>query len=428
MNSIRRIRRFFYASVSIAFILTILIPIVNSQPVLAEQMANRSITMSDSGVSGGKISSGVGSGTNVSYDVAFTTSGSAESVVIDFCSNSPIIADSCTAPTGLSLTGVTVSSSVSGGIGSSGWTVGGTNSAGGTMGSASQFAAYSSTAAAAGNQNFTIAGITNPSTLGAFYARIYTFANTTFGTYSSPTSPGDYVDYGGIALTTNNIISITARVQETLSFCVSADAPSTWTTDHDCADPNADVTPAIVLGHGSPTPILDQTQVDSATVYSQVSTNATSGVVIAMRNSTGCGGLSANGGQTCAIPAVGSTASAIVAGTADFGMAVGPSVDDVNGVGSLTPATTYYSSSNYVFTGGASSSDTTPLEGATTPSDVYYGMNATNVDSTFGDTVASSTSPCYRVDDAYTFAATASLTTPAGIYQANMDLIATGTF
>ena len=428
LASMKRIKKFFYTSFVIAFVLALLTPLLGSQPVLAAQMASRSITMSDSGVSAGTITTGVGSGTNVSYEVGFTTTQAAESVVIDFCSNSPIIADTCTAPTGFSVSGVTVSSTVTGGIGSSGWTIGGTNSAAATMGSASQFAAYDATAAAAGAQTFTIAGVTNPSTLGAFYARIYTFANTTYGTYSSATSPGDYLDYGGIALSTNNIISITARVQETISFCVSGDAPSSWTTTHDCSDPNANVSPALTLGHGSPTPILDQTQVDSGTVYSQLSTNATSGAVIAMRNSTGCGGLSANGGTSCAIPAIGSTASAIVAGTADFGMAVGPSVDDTNGVGSLTPASTYYSSSNYTFTGGASSTDTTPLQGATTPSDVYYGMNATNVDSTYGDTVASTSSPCYRVDSAYTFAATAALTTPAGIYTANMDLIATGTF
>ncbi len=413
------VRRATYVSLAVIMMLAIILPSLSQGKVFAAQLASRSITLSDSGASGGSITTGVGSGTGVTYKVGFTTSATANSLVIDFCSQSPIIADTCTAPTGLNATSATLAA-VTGNIGSTGWTV---------TGSTSQvkIANSTGTAAAAGPQVFTLSGLTNPSTTGAFYARIYTFSTASYGTYTSATAPGNYVDYGGIALSTNQIISITARVQETLSFCVSGAAPVTWVTSHDCQDPQAAVSPAITLGHGTPTPTLDQTAVDSGTVYSQLSTNATNGAVISMRNSNiTCGGLSANGGATCAIPAVGSTASAIVAGTADFGMAVGPSVDDASGVGTLTPAATYYNSADYTFTGGL-----VPLStptGNTVPTSVYYGMNATNVESTYGDTVASSTTPLYRVDDAYTFAATASLTTPAGIYTANMDLIATGTF
>ncbi len=421
----RYLKRAISGSVALLFLLALVVPSISWNNALAAQMSSRSIQMSDSAESGGAITTGVGSGTNVTYKVSFTTTQTANSLIIDFCQESPIIADTCTAPTGLNVGTVTVAA-VTGNIGSTGW------SQGGGKGSASQFAIYNNTgtAAAAGAQVFTISGITNPSTAAtshAFYARIYTFSTNTYGTYTSATSPGNYLDYGGIALSTNQIITITARVQETLAFCVSGAAPVTWTTNHDCTDPQAAVAPAITLGHGTPTPTLDQTAVDSGTVYSQASTNATNGLVISMRNSnTACGGLSADGGLTCAIPPIGATAAAIVAGTADFGMAVGPSVDDTNGVGTLTPAATYYNSAHYLFTGGL-----VPLStptGNTVPTDVYYGMNATNVDSTYGDTVASSTGPIYRVDDAYTFGATAALTTPAGIYTANMDLIATGTF
>jgi hypothetical protein len=51
-----------------------------------------------------------------------------------------------------------------------------------------------------------------------------------------------------------------------------------------------------------------------------------------------------------------------------------------------------------------------------------------NVTSEFGSTLASSTGPTYLVDTNYVFAATAGLTTPAGIYSANLSMIATGTF
>src|SRR3954465_6654306 len=67
----------------------------------AALLASRSIKLSDSGVSGGTITSGVGSGTSVSYAFSFTTANAAQSLIVDFCANSPIISDTCTAPTGM---------------------------------------------------------------------------------------------------------------------------------------------------------------------------------------------------------------------------------------------------------------------------------------------------------------------------------------
>jgi hypothetical protein len=259
---------------------------------------------------------------------------------------------------------------------------------------------------------------------------MYTFQNSSWGTYSNAGTPGNYLDYGGVALSTANVITITARVQEQLTFCVSGAAQSTWTTSHNCSDPNAATAPAITLGHGTP-PILDSSAVDTGSAYSQVSTNATHGVAINMVNSnqtctdtgggTG-GGLSADFGSTCAIPPInggsGAGASAMTAGSAAFGLFVPQSSDDAGvtgSTGSVAPTADYYNGSHNTF-----------------PTNVYYGMdNSTsgnNVSSTFGSTVASSATPVYGVDNTYDFAATASLTTPAGIYTGNMALIATGTF
>ena len=70
------------------------------------QVQFRSIKMSDSGVSGGAIITGVGSGTNVSYRVTFTsaTAYTLKGIVIDFCSGTggtPFIEDAnCPAPAG----------------------------------------------------------------------------------------------------------------------------------------------------------------------------------------------------------------------------------------------------------------------------------------------------------------------------------------
>ena len=260
-------------------------------------------------------------------------------------------------------------------------------------------------------------GVSKP--VGTFYGRMYTYADSTFGStstaYTSPTVLGNYMDYGGIALSTNQIITITARVQEQLTFCVSGAAPATWTTTSDCSDAQAAVAPALILGHGAPTAILDNSATDTGTVYSQISTNALFGAAVAMRNSnTTCGGLSADGGVTCGIPAANggaNTPAAITPGTAAFGMSVTNGTLGTGGIGTVTADANYN-------------------DGTAT----HYGMDTETVadpgavTGTFGDRVIYTNSPCYRINNAYTFAATASLTTPAGIYTANMDLIATGTF
>ncbi|MBL8121257.1 hypothetical protein JNM87_00720, partial [Candidatus Saccharibacteria bacterium] len=48
--------------------------------------------------------------------------------------------------------------------------------------------------------------------------------------------------------------------------------------------------------------------------------------------------------------------------------------------------------------------------------------------STYGDPIAASSAPVSRINNNLVFAATPSLTTPAGIYTGNEILIATGVF
>jgi hypothetical protein len=243
------------------------LPILQSRASAAAQFSTRSIQMSDSNASGTSIVSGVGSGTNVTYRVSFTPiAGVAESMVIDFCTQNPIIGDTCTAPTGM--TAATGLSNVSGTAGGTGWTL--TASAGRAKIASDANPAHDIVGSTP--QIFDLTGITNPSTVGTFYARMYTFANNSWGTYSSATSVGNFVDYGGVALSITNVITITARVQEQLTFCVTsmdplATSPSGWNTTHDCSDPNVGSNPpAVTLGHGSPTPVLDSNNVDQGTI------------------------------------------------------------------------------------------------------------------------------------------------------------------
>ncbi len=436
----------------------------------AAQLQYRSIQLSDSSPSNGTFTAGIGSGLNVTYKFSFKTIQNASSMVVDFCSNDPIIGDSCTAPTGMSVTTAAIDPTSTGNLTSTGWSITNTNSPNPRIklaqGSGAQLAAGT-------QQNFNLTGITNPSTVdattkGSFYARIYTYASTTFGdgvsktyTTASAAATSGFSDYGGIALSVDYVITITARVQETLTFCVSGSDPNNWTSTGDCGDAavtsTADPTPGkygppnIVLGHGSPTAVLDTSAVDYGNVWTQLSTNATNGAVINMHSNIPCGGLSADyvppSSGTCAIPAVngGSNAgpTAITAGTAAFGVAINKYTPTTQAgpaaIGTLTPTTQYYDPAFYAFTGNVPTNvhygmDTVTATGYnaafTTVGPPFSGQSSYNgsVIGKFGSTVLTCIGPISRVDARYTFAATSSLTTPAGIYTANLSLIATGTF
>ncbi|HWB38913.1 MAG TPA: hypothetical protein VG604_01610 [Candidatus Saccharimonadales bacterium] len=440
----------------------------------ATQLGQRSIQMSDSGASSNGISTGVGSGTSVVYEVSIVTTASADSIVIDFCTQDPIIGDTCTKPTGLTLTtGVAVPTGVaSPGPIAANWTA--TTTAHGVE---LADGAGETHAASAGTHVFDLTGITNPQApAGTFYARVYTYTHHDFESsgsgYTSPTAPGDYVNYGGLALATTNTITVTARVQESLSFCVTAADPNNWSDTAnsganagDCAAAEvAAAPPAVILGtaSGSGQPVLSSQTVDVGSgsqtasdnaIWTQLSTNATHGAVIDMRNSNGsspstglCGGLSADSGATCAIPALdtlgggctSTTACAMTAGSAAFGLFVNqytPTANLPGTVGTLTPQQPYYNSSHC---GSATATNPCVSNSGTT----WFGMdsgstpansgtpatNLGNVTSEFGSIVSTSSSALYHFDQKWQFAATAALTTPAGIYTANINLIATGSF
>ncbi len=360
-------------------------------------LVSRQITISSSQVSA----------TSVSYRVAFLPASdyNIQGIIVDFCegADTPIIGDTnCDIPTGFSVGTPTVNFSPGNtgytnlGNGDGAWTStslnsgrtlklenNGTNGVPVDDGNATRY-------------HFTLTTATNPSATGTFYARIITYTSDTgdIDSYTAST-PGstDAQDYGGIALSTANRINITARVQETLIFCISEANPGNGCTGTSV--------PALTLGHG-PNEILDDTATDTDFAYMQASTNAQSGLSIRMKNSNTCGGLSRNGGTTCDIAAAGATSDPITAGvTALFGMVVG----------------------NTGFTPVA------PYDDNVTPE---YGMdNATannQVTSTYGSQIATTAGPVSNTETTLTFAATATVTTPAGLYSADMTVIATGTF
>lgn len=392
------------------------------------QVQFRAIRMSDSGVSGGAVTSGVGSGTNVTYRVTFraATSYTLRGLVVDFCdgTGTPFMEDAnCPAPAGFSVgaspvidtSDFTESSGTTSGLGA-GWTA--ATAASTTAGQTLVITNATGVALTAGTDyTFAVSGVTNPSTLGTFYARLLTYVSDS-GLVSGYThdGTGTYQDFGGFALSTTQAVQVTAKVQESLTFCVSG----TTNPDPLVLDPPIDCTatgvPAIVLGHGT-NRTLDSTAVDTNKIWTHTSTNAINGVTIRMKAANTCGGLSSDGGVTCPIPAVGSGSgvpTAMTAGTAAFGMFC---INSTGGLGASIDCDDNYRDA---------------AEINVTAPNIWYGMDTTtageNVTSIYGDVIARSTGPVNGGLNEYLFAATAGNTTPAGVYRTNLAMIATGSF
>jgi hypothetical protein len=372
------------------------------------QLTSRSLIMSDSRI-------GTTAGATSSYQVNFKP-GSAtytvKGIIVDFCNDSPVVGSgTCTLPPGFTV-GASPTVTTTGATGGTVTDLGGTWTAS-SLNSGRTLKLTNSTGVSINPANaspyaFTITGVTNPTANATFYARIITYTLDTgdIASYAAGTEGSTNAkDYGSVALSTANSISLTARVPEQLQFCVSG---ATMT-----ANCTGMTTPTLTIGHGAGSAaIVDASAVDTVNAFTQVSTNATTGVVIRMRNLNGCttgagGLLRAGATTTCDIPAVNTgsaTAAAIVAGTAAFGM-YEPS-------GSLAAG----------FTAPA------PYTGTTS----FYGMDATtansNVSSTYGSIIQTSTAPSANSTSTLTFGATASATTPAGLYTATMVLVCTGTF
>jgi hypothetical protein len=425
--------------------------IVPAVSAVGAQVQTRKIVMSDNRV-------GTAGGTNVRYDVYANVGSihSLEGIVIDFCdgTNSPIIGTTCTKPTGLNLgtPTFTADTTTATAIDTTTWTAATINT-GRTFALTTTTPVTTALTGANSLIHFTITGVTNPTPLssnGTFYARILTYTSDSVALTYTDTDPKAYVDYGGFALSVTNPVSITARVQETLTYCVSGtdmsgvttyDASATGTS---CA---AASTPAFVLGHGTDptTYTIDNSEVDTAKAYTQISTNASQGAVVRMKNFNTCtnGGLSSNGGTVCNINGLvgtgtpsGSVASAMVPGTTAFGVFVSAGATTT---GVTTSGGAYVPDANYN-DGTHVTEPTASTVTVSSVSSIYYSPNPTlyygddqdvtsGVGTTYGDIVATTSgAPCSQMNNHIVFGVTAGLTVPAGIYTANIDFIATGTF
>lgn len=350
-----------------------------------------------------KMSSSVVSATNTSYEVTFNPSGSStvKSLAVDFCSNTPIIGDTtCTAPTSFTVgtPSVTTSTSFTGS-----WTAASLNS-GRTL---TLTKAAGDTFSSGTQVKFTITTVTNPSTTGTFYARIYTFPNDTTtndATDYTPSNLGTNVptDAGGVALSTAAQINITSKVQERLTFCVY-----TTGAGNDCTSKSGT---AVALGDTNG--VLDPSgpYVDKNAKYT-ISTNATSNAIVRMKGTTLTSGANT-------IAATGGTAVASSAGTNQFGMC------NYQSAGSGLTATSPYDDTNC---SGTSQTAGTGSTGGNGTALFAFDDSGTGTTSTYGDDIATKPAGNFSTST-LVFLGNVSNSAPAGIYTTALTFIATGTY
>jgi hypothetical protein len=345
------------------------------------------------------LSNSTASAPGVAYTVNFTSVAGAGAVVIDFCSDSPLLGQTCTAPAGMNA----AAAAASGGF---------------TVASATASkVVVTGTIAATTAISVPLTGITNPSTVGPFYARIVTFTDGTgAGAYTS-TTPGTHIDDGGVAMSITNKIGVSAAVLESMTFCVSGE-----TITENCVGSGASApalaAPTLKLGENNGGVIaLDATHLSTGNVYTQISTNAVNGAIVSLKSNTaGCGGLvragAASNAAGCGIAPAGT--SSFTFGNAKFGVKTATAVGaGSNFNGTFQPFDTagspIYNSSGYALN--------------------YVGGDATGVTSTYGDPfLETAGAPANNMGMTLTFGASIANNTPAGLYSADLSLVATGKF
>lgn len=377
-------RRAGYSLASLGLLLGLIVP--SAFPAFAAasgQLDSRSISMSSSAADAA----------GVTYELKATTESSISAtggLIIEFCSDSPLISLSCTHPSGLNISTVAADSGTATDFGDGShavikWVSG-------------------SSIASSSNLDIKFSNIHNPTAVGSFYARVTTY-DTAFS-YVSATNVGTTADQGAVALSTTDALGVTAYVRESMTFCVSAATPTA-----SCAGAT---NPSLTLGEdiGGGTKALASNALSTGQDIAQLSTNASGGAVVNLQSdATGCGGLYLNGNKTkCHIAPQATSSSTFAAGTPDFGLTVGSATNATGGtnVGTLA-ATNGYDGTNYFID--------------------YQSGDTAGVTSTYGSAVFNSAgAPVSNKNIPITFGASISDSTPAGIYGATLSMIATGTF
>ncbi len=298
----------------------LLISALNPSVVSALILSQRSVA----------VSTAVPSATAVyTYSFTFTSTSNVGSVQFLYCSNSALFEDPCVAPTGLDVSGATLSQQ-SGNVGFS-------IDAGNTT-ATSLLLTRPVAGATPIASTYQFSGITNPSTANqTVFVRIRTFASTD--------GSGSSTDQGAVAYATQNFFSVGAYVPPFIKLCVAV------TLAIDCSSANGD---SINLG------TLSNTTVRTATSQFSIATNDPGGYVAYVSGTTMTSGNNTITALTSPTPSL--------PGQPQFGLNLRqntvPSVgSEPDGSGSATPIGSYANQNQFAFnTGDAVASATSSTD------------------------------------------------------------------
>jgi hypothetical protein len=414
------ISNYIYKIVAAGFIFAFAFTNISTQFVnaIGGQVQSRSIQLSNA----------TPSATGVSYQTQFypTAVTAVGGITVDFCANDPIIGDTCTAATAPFSVGATPTFTGPTGIGVGGSWVASSNAA------HNLFYLTNTTAQAPTGIttfiNFTITNVTNPGgTAGSFYARIITWDTSAHAlAYTSGetgTLTGE-LDYGGVALSTVNQITITVKVQEQITFCV-------YTAALDLGSCNAATGSTIALGNANGVLSTAGPYVDITTKY-DIQTNALHGDTVRFTGTVPTSGTNVIEASTLsgtgAVAATGYANSTLVP---QFGICTYPAAGTTT---NITVAATYASNANATYNGteagDACFTQTTQSSGTATTGGAgtaLFGFNIAAAASTYGDTLFTGIAGGYT-QGIIAMIGNIENTNIAGIYTNTLNFVATGTY
>jgi hypothetical protein len=275
---------------------------------------------------------------------------------------------------------------------------------------------------------FTVYGIMNPTSTGALYARIYTFNTYTSeaSSFASSTatagvlSPTTYnsvssyvIDGGGVALYITNTLTVNAKVQEYLQFCIYTAAGS----NAPCSQTGSTVT----LGNSAGILSIANAYDDQSTRF-DIATNASGYAAVTFTGSPLANGSNLIESSTLSgTGAAAATAYASSVGTDQFGLCA---------VGATTQATNYTTGNlsfpNPTYSGGGNCPSTYATS-ATYAGSATFGLNIAAAGSVYGDLLAVQ-QPGTGSTGLISFLGNVAASQLAGSYTTQFNFVATGTY
>lgn len=257
---------------------------------------------------------------SASYTLAFTLSApeTLGSIKLQFCANSPLISDPCTAPSGFDISSATLASQ----SGETGFSIYGPGTNANTI-----VLSRVPLATPGGSVIYVLNNVMNPNTVGSFYGRLQTFATND--------ASGAENEHGGIAMSMADTVQISTTVPPYLLFCGGVVIGG-----FDCANASGDY---INFGNAS------SSSTASATSQLLTATNAASGFAISVFGPTMTSGnniINAINPQDVSRQGVGQFGMNLVA---NLTPAVG---SDPQGAGTAAPTASYGLADLFKFTSG----------------------------------------------------------------------------